>query len=152
MLQNGIVQWRSCTNGLYRAAVSGKENTRTVCIALVKPSICNSRKFYVWSQEFSKCGFLPWSLLGITNCYWIIEKAILCPCLYMTVLSNTHTHTYLHICYKLIPFHFSLISNYNILAQPSLHMAQRKNGFLFRCRSIGGITSQTLSNSCLLKF
>lgn len=120
IVHNDTVKWRLHINMPCRIIMSGKKNTRMDCTALVQQSICSLRKFYVWSQQFSKCSFPPWSPLGIPKHHCIIEKAILCPCLYVKISSDTHKHThtdtYLHICYKLILSHFSDISNNSILS------------------------------------
>ena len=82
------------------------------CTALVQQSICSLRKFYVWSQQFSKCSFLPWSPLGIPKHHCIIEKAILCPCLYVKISSDTHTHTHTH---RYIPAYMLQINSFSLL-------------------------------------
>lgn len=81
-------KWRSQINEPHRAIVSGKVNTRWVCIALIKHRICDSRKFC--RKLVNKGDFLPESHHLI-----IPRKPIFCPYFQTNVLSAIPTRRYL---------------------------------------------------------
>ena len=78
-----------------RAVGSREETTITVCITLVKPSACNSRKS-VSGEHFNKRGSLPRLLLGTATCRSLLGKGASCPHFPMNDLSDAHTWT--HLC------------------------------------------------------